>query len=60
MNTLEASTIVGGLGKPSKMPGKAYGLPAKECNVGSRLRDVPGSVCETCYALKGRYVFDNV
>ena len=60
MKTHEASTIVGGLGKPSKMPGKAYGLPAKECNVGSKLRDVPGSVCETCYALKGRYVFDNV
>ena len=32
MNTAEALTLVGGLSKPSKMPGWAYGLPAKECN----------------------------
>ena len=42
------------------MPGYAYGLPAKNCKVGSTLQKVPGSVCEKCYALKGRYVFKNV
>lgn len=56
----EALKIVGGLSRPSKMPGWAYGLPAKECRVGSTLRGVPGSVCSSCYALKGNYRFGNV
>jgi len=34
MNTHEAWTLVGGLSKPSKMPGWAYGLPAAECKTG--------------------------
>ena len=57
MNTKEALQIVGGLSKPSKMPGWAYGLPAKECKTGSKLQNVPGSTCYDCYALKGCYVF---
>ena len=56
----DAEAIVGGLSKPSKMPGLAYGIPAKRCPIGSILRTVPGSVCNNCYALKGRYVFANV
>ena len=51
---------VGGLSKPSKMPWYGYSLPASACQVGSRLRRVPGSVCSQCYAHKGRYVFKNV
>ena len=31
----EALQITGSLSKPSKMPGWAYGLPAKECKTGS-------------------------
>lgn len=42
------------------MPGYAYSIPAEECKKGSQLRKVKGSVCEKCYALKGRYVFSNV
>ena len=57
MKTSEALKIVGGLSKPSKMPGWAYGLPAKECKTGSKLRKVKDSVCYNCYALKGCYVF---
>ena len=57
MKTSEALKIVGGLSKPSKMPGWAYGLPAAECKTGSKLAQVPGSVCSGCYALKGCYVF---
>ena len=57
MNTKEAWTLVGGLSKPSKMPGWSIGLPAKECNTGSKLVNIKGSVCEGCYALKGCYVF---
>jgi len=60
MNTKEAWNLVGGLSKPSKMPGWAYGLPAKECKTGSKLVKVKGSTCEGCYALKGCYVFDVV
>lgn len=52
--------LVGGLSRPSKMPGYAYGLPAKECKVGSALRRVPNSVCNGCYAFKGNYRFNNV
>jgi hypothetical protein len=52
--------LVGGLSRPSKMPGYAYGLPAKECKVGAKLVGIPGSVCNGCYALKGNYRFNNV
>ena len=57
MKTNEALKLVGGLSKPSKMPGWAYGLPAKECKTGSKLVKVEGSTCHGCYALKGCYVF---
>lgn len=58
--TPELEAIVGGLSKPSKMPGWAYGIPAQACKVGSLLRTVKGSTCSKCYALKGMYVFPNV
>jgi hypothetical protein len=57
MNTKEAWTLVGGLSKPSKMPGWSIGIPAKECKTGGKLQHVEGSVCFDCYALKGCYVF---
>lgn len=60
MTVREAKEIVGGLSEPSKMPCFGYSLPAKNCSVGSRLRKVAGSVCEKCYALKGRYSFEAV
>ena len=60
MKTNQALKIVGGLSRPSKMPGWAYGLPAKECKTGSKLREVKDSVCDGCYALKGCYVFEVV
>ena len=60
MNKNDALKIVGGLSRPSKMPGWCYGLPAKECKTGGKLQKVPGSVCFNCYALKGCYVFDVV
>ena len=57
MTTKDNLKIVGGLAKPSKMPGWAYGLPAAECKTGGRLKHIPGSTCEGCYADKGCYVF---
>jgi len=56
----EATDIVGSLSNPQKMPGLGYGIPAKACNVGGKLQPIIGSVCNKCYALKGRYVFPNV
>lgn len=50
---------VGGLSSPGKMPCHSYGLPAAECNVGSKLRAASTperpTVCGDCYALKGSY-----
>jgi hypothetical protein len=52
MKVNELDQITGTLSKPSKMPGWAYGIPAKECKVGSKLAKIPGTVCHGCYALK--------
>ena len=57
MKSKEALQLVGGLSRPSKMPGWSYGLPAAECKPGSKLQKVEGSTCSNCYALKGCYVF---
>ena len=56
----EARQITGGLSAPSKMPGPSYNLPAPQCITGAKLAKIPGSVCHGCYALKGRYRFNNV
>lgn len=48
------------LGKPSKMPGYAWGISATLCNVGSKLRPISGTVCHKCYALKGNYLYESV
>jgi hypothetical protein len=57
MKSNEALKLVGGLSKPSKMPGWAYGIPAAECKTGKKLQNIEGSTCYNCYALKGCYVF---
>ena len=55
MRVKDAEAITGGLSEPGKMPGRAYNLPAWECNIGALLRLKAGSVCSGCYAMKGRY-----
>ena len=57
MKTNQALQLVGGLSRPSKMPGWSYGLPAAECKPGWKLQKIKGSTCSNCYALKGCYVF---
>ena len=49
---------VGGLSNTSKMPGTSISLSAYRCSNGKKLNLKPGSVCHKCYALKGRYAFD--
>ena len=56
----EATAITGGLSKPNKMPGPSINLPAVACITGAKLVTVKGSTCSGCYALKGRYRFQNV
>ena len=55
MKVKEAKRITGSLTRTSKMPGLSYSLPAWECKTGSKLRKIKGSVCASCYALKGNY-----
>ena len=56
----EAEASVGGLSAPSKMPSYAWSISAKRCDMGSKLAKIEGSVCNKCYALKGRYMFPMV
>ena len=56
----EASVLAGGLSDPGKMPGKGWSISAHRCVCGSKLREVPNSICSTCYAHKGRYPMDTV
>ena len=55
MKVKEAKQITGSLTRTSNMPGLSYSLPAWECKTGSKLRKIKGSVCASCYALKGNY-----
>jgi hypothetical protein len=56
----EIETQIGSLSKPSKMPCHGYSLPATQCKRGAILRQIKNSVCSGCYALKNRYMFNNV
>lgn len=59
--TADLEAYVGGLSNPSKMPGYSYGIPAAECKVGGKLRDVEGSTCSGCYAYeRGAYAWKTV
>ena len=45
------------LSKTSKLGVNSISLDANNCNTGSKLAKIKGSVCNGCYALKGCYVF---
>lgn len=55
MTKIEAWAIVGGLGRPSKMPGWSYGLPVTACRRGRQLARNPKTPCAHCYADNGFY-----
>lgn len=52
MKLAQIKEILGGdvSSKNSKMPGTTFGLSVYYCNVGTKLRDIEGSVCASCYA----------
>lgn len=61
ISTLKAAqAIAGSLGKPSKMPGYAYGISASLCKTGQQLAKLEGSVCSDCYACKANYKYPSV
>jgi hypothetical protein len=57
MNLNQAIEIVGGLSSPSKMPCFSFNISAKKCKTGNKLRKIKGSVCFTCYAFRGNYLW---
>ncbi len=56
----EALDYVGGLSRPTKIPTYCYSIPASRCITGSTLVNVPGSTCESCYAMKGWHYSNQV
>tara|TARA_R100001440_G_scaffold1792_3_gene5627 strand:- start:5 stop:640 length:636 start_codon:yes stop_codon:yes gene_type:complete len=60
MKVKEIEAKIGTLSNPSKMPAFGWGISAKHCKTGSKLAKIKGTICHSCYALKGRYVFKNV
>jgi hypothetical protein len=60
MDYNQAMKLIGGLSTPSKMPWYGWSTPATACITGSKLRQIKGSTCGSCYALKGRYMFPHV
>ena len=55
-----AQTEIGELSVTFKMPCKSYSLPSRHCLTGSKLQTVPGSICQFCYGMTGRYATPNV
>lgn len=60
MDTKQALAVVGSLGQTTKMPGRSWGISAKQCNVGGKLAEVAGSVCNGCYAMRSFYRYPTV
>jgi hypothetical protein len=55
-----AEEITGGLSRPSKMDCPAWGIAATRCRIGSVLAKEAGTVCASCYAMKGTFRAKNV
>lgn len=53
----EAAVFVGGLSDPDKLSCYSFSLPAKFCKTGAKMASTKGTVCNSCYAKKGFYVF---
>jgi len=56
-NRDQALSVVGSLSNTSKMPVMSWGLDAKRCITGSKLRKVAGSICKSCYCCRGNFLF---
>jgi hypothetical protein len=52
----EALNYAGGFTSTTKMPCESYDIPIASCNVGSKLRKIKGTICNSCYAGAGNYI----
>lgn len=59
MTINELENIVGGLSQTSKMPCPSWSISASRCQIGSKLANAKGSICEGCYAQKGAYAWSS-
>ena len=57
IDNVKANKITIKTSQTEKMPWESWDLPAWLCQTGSKLVKVKGSICNGCYALKGRYIF---
>ena len=55
MNKPQATIRIHSLSDTSKMPGKSWGISTRECQTGSVMARLEGTVCADCYAMKGNY-----
>lgn len=45
------------MSRPSKLPWWSWSIPASACHTGGKLAQQENTVCSSCYALKGFYMF---
>lgn len=50
-----AQAIAGSITQTTKMPCKSYSLPTVACITGYKMSKLAGSICASCYAMKGNY-----
>ena len=50
-----AESLAGSVTQTTKMPCKSYSLPVVACKTGFKMAQLPGSICSSCYAMKGNY-----
>jgi len=55
----QALPYVVSLSRPGKMETFGYSTSALDCKQGGKLHEIKGTVCEHCYARKGRYIFNS-
>ena len=56
----EALKLIGGLSRVTALPCPSFSISAFDCQTGSKLNAVAGSVCEGCYARRGYYHWPTV
>ena len=52
-----AKDKVGGLSNTSKMPCFSWGIPTRFCKRGKELQKDKSSICGSCYAMSGAYLW---
>ena len=56
----KAKLEIGGLSRTSKMPCFSWGIPTRYCKRGKELQKDKSSICGSCYAMSGAYLWKPV